>query len=530
MSYRQSMYSAVHNPFRPYPKTITYTLGKMTGTGRSHMPSGDTYENNAYTRYLRMKLNVRNDDVFELLDGSSSYDERVHIAIASDKLPDIFLVNDDQTLRQLIARDKICDLKYAYDKCASTHIQNIYASYGADILNRVRDGDKMYALPETNIDNGPSLLWLRHDWLEKLGLPTPKTIDDVRNIVKAFMQQDPGHNGPGNTVGLVTVPELVGENGESENYQTDIIFAAFGAYPGHWLKRDLGATYGSIQPGARKALSYLHDMYEEGTLDRDFLFRDSDNITDLIVKGKCGAFFGTWSAPTTALMKSLEADPSADWRPYLIETDSDGSTSFAAQNPTGRYVVVRKGFEHPELVMKVISVLFDFVRYGDEDTKELESYYKNNVDPSAMPFSINVDYKDSLSKTYDHLADVLIRKSKDTSSLDLHETNYYESCRDYLNAKDTGKAVKPEDWATYTSRIIACHKISDGQTKEVQCRYFSDTATMKKEWYKLHELEQKTYISIITGDEPLSAFDDFVKEWKIEGGSKITREVKQLAE
>ena len=30
----------------------------------------------------------------------------------------------------------------------------------------------------------------------------------------------------------------------------------------------------------------------------------------------------------------------------LITTDKDGNTNFAAQNPTYKYVVVRKGYEH----------------------------------------------------------------------------------------------------------------------------------------------------------------------------------------
>lgn len=43
-------------PFGKYPETITYTLGKIIGANNSNMPGGDTYENNAYTRYLKEKL------------------------------------------------------------------------------------------------------------------------------------------------------------------------------------------------------------------------------------------------------------------------------------------------------------------------------------------------------------------------------------------------------------------------------------------------------------------------------------------
>lgn len=32
-----------------------------------------------------------------------------------------------------------------------------------------------------------------------------------------------------------------------------------------------------------------------------------------------------------------------------------------------KYVVVRKGYEHPEIVMKILSVLFDYTRYEAKD-------------------------------------------------------------------------------------------------------------------------------------------------------------------
>ena len=50
-------------------------------------------------------------------------------------------------------------------------------------------------------------MWLRKDWMDKLGLSEPHTIDDVVNIVKHFISEDPGNNGEDasgkpNTVGL----------------------------------------------------------------------------------------------------------------------------------------------------------------------------------------------------------------------------------------------------------------------------------------------------------------------------------------
>lgn len=98
-------------------------------------------------------------------------------------------------------------------------------------------------------------------------------------------------------------------------------------------------------------------MYETGILDNNFLLRTSSNIIELVVNGQCGSFFGPWWAPNNPLMEAVGTDPEADWQPYLIETDDDGSTSYHSQQPSYKYVVVRKGYEHPEVACKIVSVL-----------------------------------------------------------------------------------------------------------------------------------------------------------------------------
>ena len=36
----------------------------------------------------------------------------------------------------------------------------------------------------------------------------------------------------------------------------------------------------------------------------------------------------------------------------------------------------RKGYEHPEIVMKIVSVLFDDLSFGTEKGAEMEQYYQ----------------------------------------------------------------------------------------------------------------------------------------------------------
>lgn len=524
--YNARMEEARTTPFGAYPETIEYTLGKMTSVNNSNMPENDTYTDNAYTRYIKSVINVQNVDVFEAND--SQYDTNVSMAISMGSLPDIMVVSSQDEVEQLVGAGLIEDLTESYNNCISDRIRKMYESYGDSLKDMVTYDGKIMALPETNITDGPNLVWLRKDWMDKLGLSEPHTIDDVVNIVKHFISEDPGNNGVDtsgkpNTVGLVVDTDVTGECGYSSEFLLDIIFACFGAYPKQWIMNDDGEiVYGSVTDEAKEALSYISSLYNQGVIDNDFLLRTSTNICELIENGMCGSFFGPWWAPNNPLVNAVSRNPDADWQPYLIATDSDGTTSYHSQNPCYKYVVVRKGYEHPEIAAKMISVMFDKVRFDCTDSEEFKKYYQLNVEPTARPLSINVDYNNALSICYRNI-DATISGRKNPDSLELLERSFYDACSEYIkNANKTST-----QWAAYMSRIKACSLIAQDNIKVVDSLYFKTTDTMKSHWWRLKAKEKEAYLKIISGEEDISYFDTFVKEWNEQGGQTITSEVSQ---
>lgn len=505
-------------PYGKYPECITYTLGKMTGSNNSNMPKGDTYENNAYTRYLEKMLNVKNKDVFEAYE---DYDDVVSMTIATKEIPDIMVVSTLEDVQKLVRAGLVEDLTDSYNNCASERIKDIYASYGESFFDNVTFDGKIMAIPETNIDDGPTMLWLRKDWIDKLGLEEPKTMSDVEHIVAEFIEKDPGNNGAGETVGLVCDTNLVGESGYSYEYQLDILFACYGAYPRQWLVEDGEVSYGSVKPEVKEALAKLQQLYADEILDRQFLVRTNTNMIELIENGKCGAFFGPWWAPNNPLMSAISKNPEADWQPYMISTREDGSVSYCMQKPSYKYVVVRKGYEYPEVAIKIINVMYDYLRYEDKNASEISKYYQMNVDVTARPISINVDYQDALTRCYNDLVKVMEGEMQE-SELELLEASYYNSCKSYLESEDQASV---EDWAAYTSRITACKLLDETEIHQVSSVYFGETPTMKEKWWKLKELEKDTFLQIVTSVAPIDKFDAFVKQWEEEGGTKITKEV-----
>lgn len=131
---RKLMYKAMHTPLGKYPETVTYTLGKIAGANNSNLPVGDTYENNAYTRYLKKILNIQNEDVFELQDGNT-YEEAVNVAIEDRDIPDVLVVKGRDNLLRLIEAGLIEELTETYEECTTDTIKEMYESYGDSLYS-----------------------------------------------------------------------------------------------------------------------------------------------------------------------------------------------------------------------------------------------------------------------------------------------------------------------------------------------------------------------------------------------------------
>lgn len=97
----KSWEQAETTPLGKYPELVTYTLGQMKGANNSNLPDGQTYEDNAYTRYLKKTLNIQNKNVF--MESEERYDEALNILVKDRNLPDVFLVSDREDLSAIEA-------------------------------------------------------------------------------------------------------------------------------------------------------------------------------------------------------------------------------------------------------------------------------------------------------------------------------------------------------------------------------------------------------------------------------------------
>ena len=511
---------AENTPYGKYPELVTYTLGQMSGANNSNLPEGNTYEDNAYTRYLRKMLNIQNESVY--MEREERYDEYVNILVKDHTLPDVLVVSDRETLHELVENDLVENLTDVYESCASPRIKEMYDSYGGELLEGGMFDGRLMAIPETVIDHGPCLLWLRKDWMEELGLSEPESLEEAFTIIEAFRENRMGAEAGEEPIGLLCDTSLVGTT--STNYSVEPVFDSFHASPQRWIQNDQGEiVYGSVTEETKEALGYLNQLYERGILDTDFALRAQNNLRDLVVEGKCGAFFGLWWTPNNPLMDTYSQECGAEWEPYYFTGDVQIEDQRFTTFRDNKYVVVRKGYEHPEIVMKIISVLFDYTRYEAKDADEVNSYFALNVDPTARPLVINVDYYEATYKVTENIRKALAGEIS-VNSLSAIEKSYYDACSNYLE----GRNVTAEDWAAYKSRISAVGLLIDGNYKPPVRKYLEDTDGEIPETLKT--LEKNTFIQIIMGKKPLEYFDEFVKMWYEQGGEELTEQVRKDVE
>lgn len=294
-------------------------------------------------------------------------------------------------------------------------------------------------------------------------------------------------------------------------------------FPKKWIYDEQGrVVYGSIQPQAKTALAKLAEWYRDGIIDSEFILRK--DISELVSSNQSGVIFGPWWAPYWPLKLSVSSDTKAEWRVYPAPFDQDGKFVAATAPITDRYLVVRKGYEHPEAALKVLNLLTKLERNKDpnwEEAKRLRSTAEQ-LGPQLRnyyPFDLLLDYPDAVEKRHDLLIQVL-NGELEKDRLDFETNTIY----DYLLMEIESPRKNMEAWSSSQSYLLGGAMSKQDITK-VESLFYDTTPSMGALWSELQKLEYDTYLKILTGELPVDAFDQFALDWKSRGGDQITQEV-----
>jgi len=506
------------DPYGAFAEPVTLSIAKET-IPNNQLPNGDTLENNEYTKYIEKKLNVKVTHAWESEPGDA-YTQKVGLTIASNAYPDAMLVSLEQ-LNQLVKADAIADLSEVYNKYASDLVKDIYGSYQGKLLDIATFDGKIMALPSSNIGYQHDLLWLRKDWMNKLNLEAPKTLDDLVKIAKAFIEQDPDGNSKADTVGLLGDARIAGPSIHNTVHSFNNIFGMFHAYPGTWMKDESGnVVYGSTTPETKAALAKLSELYKEGIIDKQFAVRKPEDTNALVASSKAGIVFGPWWIPYWPLNDSVKNEPKAEWVAYNAPLDADGKLNVVADPPASRFLVVRKDYKNPEAVIKVLNVQSAAIRSIDPIYAEVKETYKDlGVNWANWPFAVQLDYNDAVIRGYDLVTAALDANSPDGLNAE-GLSKYKQVQKERANPKKDLAA-----WSDTVALITGVTPLKDSATNIIFPDFYGTTPTMKTKGSVIAKLESQTFLKIIIGEAPIDSFDDFVKKWKSLGGDQITQEV-----
>lgn len=300
-------------------------LGAAVLSGCSNKETANTESTNTLTYFVKLPtaISTRVSSLNEVLmyqqrekdtgihidfihPSAGQESEQFNLMIASMELPDI--IETTWTLYQGGVQKAIDDgviiaLNDYIDKYAPNFKKTITDKY--DISKTYDRGSKTdngdyFAFSAFNTGNvrtfaGPMV---RKDWLDKLGMEAPQTIDDWETMLTAFKEKM-GADSP-----FTALPDY---------------FSTINSFNGAWgvgqrLYVDNGTLkYGPMQDNFKEYISKLHDWYTKGLIDQDFSTNKRAIIDAKLTNGNSGAtVFNLGAAMGVYLKQMKDKNPEYD--------------------------------------------------------------------------------------------------------------------------------------------------------------------------------------------------------------------------
>lgn len=241
--------------------------------------SMDDYNDNEYFQNLEERTGVHID--FRMNSGADTT-TNFNLMIASNNLTDLITGPDRYAdgLEAAVEDGYYLDLTDLVDE----YMPNYQARRTAnDEIRKATMTDSGMLPCVYGVNTSPEGPWtglmVRQDWLEDLGLETPVTYDDWEVVLTAF-KDEKGAN----------APIYLTSGGFELNYAWS---AGYGVQADFQLDETGVVNYGPIMDGYRDYLTLMHDWYQKGLIDPDFM-TSTEYWVDIsyLINEDSGAFLG----------------------------------------------------------------------------------------------------------------------------------------------------------------------------------------------------------------------------------------------
>ncbi|MFE5317431.1 extracellular solute-binding protein [Paenibacillus sp. NPDC056579] len=290
------------------------------------------------------------------------YKNQLNVRMASANFPDLFGV-DRQQLKQFSEQGLLLDLTPYMDK-----LKPAKDFIGEESLKKGTMNGKVFAIAKS-----PTIpyntYFIRKDWLDKLGMKLPTTIEELLEVAKAFSEKDPDGNGKKDTMGI-TGQKL-------DTFST--VFGAFGVgfeggSPSMYLKdgKLVNALY---DPGMKDALGFIKKLTDAGAVDPEIMANSGLQHQQKAIKGQAGIIYIDWPNMTKdQFVEQIKAvNPNAEWVQIGALKGPGGqfASAWDIGKTAGLYAIPKALEKNPEKLQKV----FDLINYvSGKDGSNLVQY------------------------------------------------------------------------------------------------------------------------------------------------------------
>lgn len=472
---------------------------------------GDTYEDNPLTRWYKDNLGIVTKYKWLLTDQGDALNQKIRLALASgEELPDVLPIDDNVLLNELIESGQIMSIDEAFEKYASPRTKEAYEK-NPDVWTAVTKDGKKWGLPQISDGNiGDSIMWVRQDWLDAVGLPAPKTLEEFEAVLAAFKAKYPGKT-PLAVSGKAMQP-LAGYMGDAE-----FVFGA--TQPYIW---DEGADgklqYGSVQPGFKAGLSKIKEWFDKGYINKEFATHDEQKAASLFTSGDAGIIFGPgWmgSWPLEDTTKNVEG---AVVKPYELPSGVDGEVGRIGTKLVYITYVFRKGFEHMDALFQYYDV-------------SMGSLLEDPDSPFAAGAGEGYDYVIKDGKPSWDVPDGAIELRYTIATVGntppgmLTGDTIFE--RVAAGKQDTiyeQKLAFSSSPLYLEGRIVSFKQLDKARRNKF---IGAPVPTMVSKWPLLTQMESEATVSYIYGKTTDADLDKYMQDWLSKGGQKVTDEVNE---
>ena len=238
-------------------------------------------EENQYVDWILEKFNTK---IIMDNPGAASYKDRLSVVMASGQPHDVIQAfnNPISTYKKFVKDDLLLDLTpFINDR---VNYPNILGGIRPEAWAQITELDgSIYSIPSARYDVPNPCNYVRKDWVEKLNIEPPVTLEDWRVMFERFVNEDPDGNGLDDTFGLI--PDYVGLG-------WPIIRIPFECDSYKIIDNKIIPP--AIQDEYRQYLIYAADMVKNGLIDTEFPNYTDEVYIEKLREEKHGATTYLW--------------------------------------------------------------------------------------------------------------------------------------------------------------------------------------------------------------------------------------------